>query len=227
MLTSAESSVAEVSEFEGSTTAQVYSADTAAVTDRIKAVVTKESKTDEPRELPYVLVRTYPNPNNPSVRLADVTWAYASAPLGGIPPQSDAVRGADMSHENAMNRGFAIANTYGFPRLYWQRRETNMRLWKLEPIDPSDRNWAASTFHGEVVVRAEDEQRARRLAARAYGIATQHTPGEEVRIVPWDYAKLVTSVLVDPTDDYAEDGEAEIVAPTAAVESAHPGYNRK
>jgi hypothetical protein len=53
-----------------------------------------------------------------------------------------------------------------------------MPLWKLEPINPTDRYWAASMYCGEVTIRTEDETNARRLSARAYGIATLHVPGE-------------------------------------------------
>ena len=93
-----------------------------------------------------------------------------------------------------------------------------MPLWKLTPVDVTDRNWAASTFNDEVVVRAADEASARRLAARAFGIATRHTPGEEVRIVPWDYRGLVTAARVDATADYDEDGPDGVVFPEPAVE---------
>ena len=31
-----------------------------------------------------------------------------------------------------------------------------MPLWKLEPVDPTDRNWEASTYKGEAIVRAEN-----------------------------------------------------------------------
>ena len=99
-----------------------------------------------------------------------------------------------------------------------------MPLWKLEPIDPTDRNWEASTYIGEAIVRAEDSRRARLLAARAYGIATRRVLGEEVKVVPWDYPGLVRSAQVPATDEYAEDGAQGIVFPTAAVDAAGPGY---
>lgn len=94
-----------------------------------------------------------------------------------------------------------------------------MPLWKLTPIDMTDRNWAASTFKDEIVVRAADESSARRLAARAFGIATRHLPGEEVRIVPWDYGGFVTAVQVGATEEYAEEGPDEIVFPPSAARS--------
>jgi len=102
-----------------------------------------------------------------------------------------------------------------------------MQLWKLEPIDLTDSNWEASTYKGEVIVRAEDLHGAQLLAARAYGIATKHILGETVKIIPWDYFGLVRTSQIQATDDYAEDGDQGIVYPTAAVAAAHPGYNQK
>lgn len=102
-----------------------------------------------------------------------------------------------------------------------------MPLWKLEPIDLTDRNWEASTYKGEAIVRAENSGAARLLAARAYGIATKQVLGEEVKIVPWDYSGLVRATQVQTTDDYAEDGAQGIVFPTAALGAAGPGYQGK
>lgn len=102
-----------------------------------------------------------------------------------------------------------------------------MPLWKLEPVDLTDRNWDASTYKAELIVRAEDPGTAKRLAARAYGIATKHRVGELVKIVPWDHPGFVTSTEVQPTDNYVEDGERSIVYPPKAVVSAHHGYNRE
>ena len=100
-----------------------------------------------------------------------------------------------------------------------------MPLWKLEPIDLTDRNWEASTYIGEAIIRAEDSRAARLLAARAYGIATQRVLGEEVKIVPWGYSGLVRTTQMQATDDYAEDGAQGIVFPAAAVDAAGPGYH--
>jgi hypothetical protein len=72
-------------------------------------------------KLPYVSVHTYPKPNDPSIRLAIITWACASAPAGGVPPSSEAIEKEPTSHEVAMERGKAIATKYGFPTLYWQK----------------------------------------------------------------------------------------------------------
>lgn len=101
-----------------------------------------------------------------------------------------------------------------------------MALWKLTPLNAADPNWEASTYREEVVVRASDGRVARLLAARAFGIATRHRPGEAIKIVPWDYSGLVSSEQVGPTDEYPEEGAQGIVFPIEAVNSAHPGYTR-
>ena len=100
-----------------------------------------------------------------------------------------------------------------------------MQLWRFEPIDLTDRNWGASTYRGEVVVRAEDLRHAQLLAARAYGIATEHQLGEAVKINPWDHSGFVKTTQVDATDNYTEDGDQAIVYPPEAVASAHHAYN--
>ena len=101
-----------------------------------------------------------------------------------------------------------------------------MPLWKLEPIDLADHNWWASTYKREVIIRAEDVRKAQHLAARAYGIATSHRPGETVKFNPWNHSGFVRAIQVKATDNYAEDGDEGIVYPAEAVASAHPGYNR-
>ena len=47
-----------------------------------------------------------------------------------------------------------------------------MPIWTLEPLDLETPNWEASIYKGKVIVRAENERRARFLAAKAFGIAT-------------------------------------------------------
>ncbi len=100
-----------------------------------------------------------------------------------------------------------------------------MQLWKLEPIKLANRNWAASTYKNEVIVRAEDLSKARDLSAKAYGNIPRARPGETTIINPWDNPGLVRTNQVQATDDYTEDGDQEIVYPPEAVTSASPGYN--
>lgn len=88
---------------------------------RNEAIVTRKAEGRTPRELPHVFVHTFPKPNDPNVRLAVVTWAYSSAPPGGVPQPALAVEKEPMSHEEAMRWGYRIANAYGFKTIYWQR----------------------------------------------------------------------------------------------------------
>ncbi len=100
-----------------------------------------------------------------------------------------------------------------------------MPLWKLEPINLDNHNWGSSAHKSEVIVRAEDLGKARDLAARAYGVKIQARPDETAIISPWENPGLVKTSQVQASDDYAEDGDQEIVYPAEAVSLARPGYN--
>ena len=101
-----------------------------------------------------------------------------------------------------------------------------MQLWKLEPIDLANRNWAASTYKNEIIVRAEDPSKAQDLAANAYGTMPRVRSGETTTIMnPWHNPGFVRTIQVQATDDYTEDGDQEIVYPPEAVTLASPGYN--
>ena len=100
-----------------------------------------------------------------------------------------------------------------------------MPLWKLKPINLANNNWRGSTYKSEVIVRAKDVSKAKDLAAKAYGTVPLARPGETTIINPWDNPGLVRTIQVQATDDYAEDGDQEIVYPAEAVSLASPGYN--
>ncbi len=100
-----------------------------------------------------------------------------------------------------------------------------MQLWKLQPINVANRNWAASTYKNEIIVRAEDLSKAQDLAAKAYGTMPRSRPGDTTIINPWDNPGLVRTIQVQATDDYTEDGDQEIIYPAEAVRLASPGYN--
>lgn len=90
-----------------------------------------------------------------------------------------------------------------------------MAIWKLTPLDQYHRNWAASTFKGEVFVRADDERAARQVAASAFAIATNHVPGEELRFVPWRHSDNVACERMS-NSEYDFKGPSCIVGPEAA-----------
>ena len=100
-----------------------------------------------------------------------------------------------------------------------------MPLWKLEPINLANNNWTGSIYKNDVIVRAKDLNKAKELAAKAYGTAPHVQPGETTIINPWDNPGLVRAIQVQATDDYTEDGDQGIVYPAEAVKLANPGYN--
>ena len=82
-----------------------------------------------------------------------------------------------------------------------------MPIWCLTPI-PSQRHdpaWLASTYTGEVVVRAAHERHARAVAAGAFSTALPLRG-------PWTQARLVT--CTPETDSpYPEQGADEVLWP--------------
>jgi two-component system cell cycle response regulator DivK len=100
------------------------------------------------------------------------------------------------------------------------------RLWSLKPIDPRNSHWAASTYRGEVVVRAESETMARRLTASAFGIATAVPAKDGTHHVPWEYASLAHCSEIAPCAAYPRAGERGIVGPRAALAAAHASVAR-
>ena len=96
-----------------------------------------------------------------------------------------------------------------------------MPIWKIEPVNPDEPHWRASTYVGPVIVRAADKVRARGVAAEAFGIAAEKPPGAEVPLVPWDYSWLVTCVRLE-NSDFDEEGPEAILGPEKALSRAHP-----
>lgn len=87
-----------------------------------------------------------------------------------------------------------------------------MKIWELLPIDPSNDNWAASTYAGSVVVRAENEDRAREIASLAFDTAATKPANGTVRYPPWRHPELVDCrELTDGSFD--EDGDEAILDP--------------
>lgn len=84
-----------------------------------------------------------------------------------------------------------------------------MQTWILTPIDPSAPSWASSTWSSAVVVRADSDERAREIAALAFGIwAEKIHQGDTPLGPPWYYEQLVTA---ERGDD--QDGEEAILEP--------------
>ena len=94
-----------------------------------------------------------------------------------------------------------------------------MRIWRLKALNFSSRHWEASTYQGNVIVRAETEANARRLATQAFWIATDKIPLQEVPANPWIHSWLVAAEVLEGSE-YALDGAEQILYPQITRPSA-------
>ena len=92
-----------------------------------------------------------------------------------------------------------------------------MRIWRLKALRLSSHHWEASTYRGDVIVRAESEANARRLPAKAFGIGAGNGLGREVAANPWYRPWLVAAEVLEGSQ-YDPDGEEEILYPHDAPE---------
>ncbi len=100
-----------------------------------------------------------------------------------------------------------------------------MRIWRLKPLDLSAPDWCASTHRNGVIVRAETETDARRLAARAFGIVPEVVPGHPVAVIPWDHPWLVAAAVLIGSQ-YERDGDEEILSPLATSRAGWSGRRK-
>ncbi len=96
-----------------------------------------------------------------------------------------------------------------------------MPIWRLEPINPDDHHWRASTYVGPLSVRAADGDKARALAASQFRIGTEKPPGAEVPRTPWLYSWLATCTRIEASE-FEEDGPDTILGPEEALSRAPP-----
>ena len=83
-----------------------------------------------------------------------------------------------------------------------------MQIYQLRPTVTDAREWNASTFKGPVLVRAESEADARKLAGARYGI-TSRSGGSAS---PWTRGDLVqAAVMAQPR--YPAQGRSMILEP--------------
>ncbi len=88
-----------------------------------------------------------------------------------------------------------------------------MAIWKLTPVDLSDRDWQASSHRGVAIVRAPTEQAARNAAQAAFGVKTGFPPGEGVKAPPWRRPALAQAERIkDPSFD--PEGPTEVLQPS-------------
>ncbi len=96
-----------------------------------------------------------------------------------------------------------------------------MPIWRLEPINPDDHHWQASTYAGPLTVRAADEDKARELAASQFRIGAEKPPGAEGPRTPWLYSWLATCTRIEASE-FEEDGPETILGPEEALSRAPP-----
>jgi hypothetical protein len=90
-----------------------------------------------------------------------------------------------------------------------------MRIWRLSPVDLSDPNWEASAHKGIAIVRAENEEEARKLAQQAFGVKTRFAPGAGIIAPPWQRPEHVTAMIVLDSP-YDPEGPPEVLQPSFA-----------
>ena len=89
-----------------------------------------------------------------------------------------------------------------------------MKIWKLSPIDLGFAGWRYSRYKGDATVRAENEKKAREIAAIDFGNLTKKTSGsQETPRSPWDNSKVVMCIELD-NSNYSTDGPAKLLEPT-------------
>ncbi|MCF8721882.1 hypothetical protein [Nitrospina gracilis] len=90
-----------------------------------------------------------------------------------------------------------------------------MKIFRAEPIPEfiDEHHWRRSTHKGWVIVRAENEDKARSLVAIEFGFAPERIPGQELPVNPWWSHASFTELAQTEIEDagYTLDGEEEIL----------------
>jgi hypothetical protein len=87
-----------------------------------------------------------------------------------------------------------------------------MPLWHLLPIDSTSDHWRASTYKGEVVVRAASEAEARSTATATFFTAYERVPGGIPLFSPWKQSAVVDCQRVEHLP-YDDQGPAVVLYP--------------
>lgn len=89
-----------------------------------------------------------------------------------------------------------------------------MKIWKLSPLDLDFDGWCYSRYKGDAIVRAENEKKARKIAAYDFGNLTKKISGsQETPRSPWDNSKVVKCIELD-NSNYTTDGPSKLLEPT-------------
>ncbi len=88
-----------------------------------------------------------------------------------------------------------------------------MKIFKLEPKNLNSHHWDASTYWDVVIVRAEDEKKARRKATLEFSIAVEvKSKVQPTAINPWILGDHVDCKELNDAE-YPIDGDEEILYP--------------
>jgi len=72
-----------------------------------------------------------------------------------------------------------------------------LRLFRLEPRRLNSPLWAFSTEWRPIIVRAQSADEARRIAARAFDVATDARPGSTAPRIPWRDDDMVAAMTIN------------------------------
>jgi len=86
-------------------------------------------------------------------------------------------------------------------------------IFKLIPLDPKNHNWWASIYRDEVIIRAESEDRARKIAYLAFGRMPERIPGFPVPCDPWERSTGTASCEPLKDANFDQEGEEAILSP--------------
>ena len=89
-----------------------------------------------------------------------------------------------------------------------------MPVFKITPVNAKDPDWQCSNYCGDVVIRAENEKKARALAARTFGLFDPI--GQGSCLCTWQ-SELHTRCELQSDDE----GEPEILFPPGAIAHRH------
>ena len=94
-----------------------------------------------------------------------------------------------------------------------------MPVYRLVPLEPDDPEWRANAHRGAAVVRAPDEDEARRLASRTFRRPVARQDGDVVLGSLW---RQPYAVKAEPLDDgpYPDEGPAAVLEPRVQPSSS-------
>jgi len=87
-----------------------------------------------------------------------------------------------------------------------------MKIFKLHPITSSYSGWKYSTISEDVIIRAENEKEARRIAFITFSKMAPVQAGSPNATCPWNHAEFVECTELEDSP-CPKEGEQEILHP--------------